>query len=214
MQQKLEPVLIDLISGLEPDIMSREHSRLKKDINLTLTLFRKHVKEKKTAHQQTTSLSSNENIETHENTLSHLQQRRTQFVFDNTLSTDHTIQNNTSAPAENSLFVSYGYIAPGGTTLPVNNTSFSSSFKISAAPCSASQQSFSSFHCGFPSADSNSVGQNNSFPITQSSFSNVLTHQLRRCHLLLYKMSPSLLSFKNPYPSCMRTILMVIQRAG
>ena len=44
MQQKLEPVVIDLISGLEPDeqdIMSREHSRLKMDIKRTLTLFRK-----------------------------------------------------------------------------------------------------------------------------------------------------------------------------
>ena len=50
MQQKLEPVVIDLIIGLEPDeqdIMSREHSRLKIDIKRTLTLFRKHVKRKR-----------------------------------------------------------------------------------------------------------------------------------------------------------------------
>ena len=80
MQQKLEPVVLDLISGLEPDeqdIMSREHSRLETDIKLTLTLFRKHVKQKKMSLQQTSSgglfLNSNENIETHDNTLSHLQ---------------------------------------------------------------------------------------------------------------------------------------------
>ena len=49
MQQKLEPVVLDLISGLEPDeqyIMSRERSRLKIDIKRTLTLFQKHVEEK------------------------------------------------------------------------------------------------------------------------------------------------------------------------
>ena len=100
MQQKLEPVVIDLISGLEPDeqdIMSREHSRLKIEIKQTLTLFQKHVKEKKRPLQQTSSgglsLNSNENIETYDNTLSHLQQRRTHFGFDDTLSTDHTTQN-------------------------------------------------------------------------------------------------------------------------
>ena len=180
MQQKLEPVVIDLISGLEPDeqdIMSREHSRLKIEIKQTLTLFRKHVKETKRPLQQTSSgglsLNSNENIETHDNTLSHLQQRRTHFVFDDTLSTDHTTQSNSSAPAEISRFVSYGYTAPGGTTLPVNNTSFTSNCKMSAAPCSASQQSFSTFPCGFTSTDSNSLGQNNSFPLTQPSFSNI-----------------------------------------
>ena len=160
MQQKLEPVVIDLISGLEPDeqdIMSREHTRLKIDIKRTLTLFRKHVKE---------------NIETHDNTLPHLKQRPTRFVFDDTLSIDRTTQNNTSAPAENCRFVSYGYTAPGGTTLPVNNTSFTSNFKISAAPCCAPQQSFSTFPFRFPT-DSNSLGQNNFFPLTQSNFSNI-----------------------------------------
>ena len=118
--------------------MSREHSRLK----ISKTLYRKHVKEKKTPLQQTSSgglsLNSKENVETHDNTLSHLQQRRTHIVFDDTLSTDQTTQ----APAENSRFVSYGYTAPGGTTLYVNNTSITASFKLSAAPCSASQQSF------------------------------------------------------------------------
>ena len=57
-QQKLEPVFIDLISGLEPDeqdIMSREHSRLKIEIKQTLTLFRKHAKETKRPLQQTSS---------------------------------------------------------------------------------------------------------------------------------------------------------------
>ena len=180
MQQKLEPVVIDLISGLEPDeqdIMSRKHSRLKIEIKQTLTLFRKHVKETKRPLQQTSSgglsLNSNENNEKHENTLSHLQQRRTHFIFDDTLSTDHTTQSNTSAPAAISRFVSYGYTAPGGTTLPVNNTSFTSNCKMSAAPCSASQQSFSTFPRGFTSTDSNSLGQNNSFPLTQPSFSNI-----------------------------------------
>ena len=41
-QQKLEPVVIDQISGLETDeqdIMSREQSHLKIDIKRTLTLF-------------------------------------------------------------------------------------------------------------------------------------------------------------------------------
>ena len=113
MQQKFETVVFDLISGLEPDeqdIMSREHSRLKIDIKRTLTLFRKHVKEKKTPLQQPSSgglsLNSNEKIKTHENTLRHLKQRPTHFVFDNTLSIDRTTQNNTSAAAENSRFVS------------------------------------------------------------------------------------------------------------
>ena len=71
MQQKNEPVFINLISDLEPDeqdSMSREHSRLKIDIKRTLTLFQKHVKEIKTPHQQTSSdglslNSTNENIE-------------------------------------------------------------------------------------------------------------------------------------------------------
>ena len=71
MQQKHEPVLFDLISDLEPDeqdIMSREHSRLKINIKRTLTLFQKHIKEKKTPLQQTSSdelslNSTNENIE-------------------------------------------------------------------------------------------------------------------------------------------------------
>ena len=179
MQQKLEPVAIDLISGLEPeeqDIMSREQSRLKIDIKRTLTLFQKHVKEKKTPLQQTSSdglsLNSIENIETHDNTLPHLKQRSTRFVFDDTLSIDRNTQNNTPAPAENSRFVSYGYTATGGTILPVNNTSFISNFKTLAAPCSAPQQSFSTFPFGFPT-DSNSLGQNNSFPLTQSNFSNI-----------------------------------------
>ena len=89
MDQKLEPVVIDLISGLEPDeqdIMSREHSRLTIDIKRTLTLFQKHVKEKKTPLQQTSSgglsLKSIESIETHNNTLPHLKQRPTHFVID------------------------------------------------------------------------------------------------------------------------------------
>ena len=46
MQQKLEPVVIYIISGLEPDekdIMSIEHSRLEIDIKQTLTLFQKKV---------------------------------------------------------------------------------------------------------------------------------------------------------------------------
>ena len=180
MQQKLEPVVTDIISGLKPgeqDIMSRVQSRLNIDIKQTLTLFRQHVKEKRTPLQHTSScglfLNSNEIIETNDNTLSHLQQRRTHFVFDDTLSTDPTTQSNTSAPAANSRFVSYGYTAPGGSTLPVNSTSFTSNFKISAAPCSASQQSFSIFPFGFPSTDSNSFGQNNSFALTQPSFSNI-----------------------------------------
>ena len=118
-------------------------------------------------------MNSNETVETHDNTLSNLQQRRTHFVSDDTLSNDQTIQNNTSAPAENSRFASYGYTAPRGTTLPFNNTSFASCFKIPGAPCSASQQSFSTFPCGFPSTDSNSIGQNNSFPLTQSTFSTI-----------------------------------------
>ena len=156
MQQRLEAVVIDLISGLEPDEqdnMSREHSRLKIDIKQTLTLFRKLVKEKKKPLQQTSSdglsLNSIENIETHDNTLSYLQQRRTHFVFDDTLSTDPTNQSNTSAPAANLRFVTYGCTAPGGSTLPVNNISLTSNLKISAAPCSASQQSFSIFLCAF-----------------------------------------------------------------
>ena len=141
MQQKLEPVVIVLISGLQPDeqyIMSREHSRLKIDIKQILTLFRKHIKVKKTPLQQTSSvgssLNSNENIETHDNTLSHLKQRRTHFVFDDTLSTDPTTQSNTSAPAANSRFVSYGYTAPGGTTPPVNNTSFTRNLRYQLHP--------------------------------------------------------------------------------
>ena len=84
MQQMLEPIVIDLISGLEldeQDIMSREYSRLKMDVKRTLTLFRKHVKEKKTALQQTSSFSSHDNIETPKNTLSHSQQRRTLFCL-------------------------------------------------------------------------------------------------------------------------------------
>ena len=117
-------------------------------------------------------MNSNENIETHDNTLPYLKQSPTHFVFDDTLSIDCTTQNNTSAPAENSRFVSYGYTAPGGTTLPVNNTSFTSNFKILAAPCSAPQQSFSTFPFGFPT-DSNSLEQNNSFPLTQSNFSKI-----------------------------------------
>ena len=71
------------------------------------------------------------------------------------------------------VFVSYGYVAPVGTTLLVNNTPFTSSFKLHAAPCSVSQQSFSSYPCGFPSIDSNSLGQNSSFPIKKSSFSKI-----------------------------------------
>ena len=117
-------------------------------------------------------MNSNENLETHDNTLPHLKQRPTHFAFDDTLSIYRITQNNTSAHAENSRFVSYGYTAPGGTTLPVNNTSFTSNFKISAAPCSAPQQSFSTFPFGFQ-PDSNSLGQNNSFPLTQSNFSYI-----------------------------------------
>ena len=79
--------------------MYREHSSLTIDIKQTLTLYQKHVKKKKTPHQQTSSgrlyLNSNKNVETHDNTLSHLQQRCTHYVFDDTLSTDHTTQNNT-----------------------------------------------------------------------------------------------------------------------
>ena len=129
MQQKIEPVFIDQLSGMEPkekNIMYREHSRLKIDIKRTLALFWKPFNAKKTHHQQTSygglSLNSSENIETHDNTLSHLQQRRTHFVFDDTLLSHHTTQSNTSAPAENQRFFSYGYAAPVGTTLRNINT--------------------------------------------------------------------------------------------
>ena len=73
MQQKLQPIVIDIISGSEPgeqDIMSREHSRLKIEIKKTLKLFRKHVKKKKTPLLQTSfgglSLNYKENVETHD----------------------------------------------------------------------------------------------------------------------------------------------------
>ena len=128
-------------------ILCPENSHLKIDIKQILTLFRKHIEVKKTPLQQSSSggssLNSNGNIKTHDNTLSHLQQRCTHFVFDDTLSTDPTTQSNTSAPAANSRFVSYGYTAPGGTTLPANNTSFTSNFKKSAAPFPLTQPSFS-----------------------------------------------------------------------
>ena len=56
--RNLNELSLTSISGLEPDeqdIMSREHSRLKIDIKRTLTLYQKHVKEKKTPLQQTLS---------------------------------------------------------------------------------------------------------------------------------------------------------------
>ena len=74
-EQKLQPIVIDLISGSEPgpenteNIMSREHSRLKIEIKQNLKLFRKHVKKKKTPLLQTSSvglsLNYKENVETH-----------------------------------------------------------------------------------------------------------------------------------------------------
>ena len=216
MQQKLEPVVIDLISGLEPDeqdIMSREHSCLKIDIKRTLILLQKHGRRKKTPLQQTSSgglsLNSNENIETHDNTLPHLKQPPTNFVFDDNLSIDRTIQNNTSEPTENSRFFSYGYTAPGGTTLPVNNTSFTSIFKISAAPCSAPQQSFSTFPFGFPT-DSNSLGQNKSFPLTQSNFSNIPNTSVTHTPFASSHNVSMSTCFQKSVPNWTRTILMVI----
>ena len=55
MQQKLEPVVINIISGFEPDeqdILFMEHTRLKIDIKRTLALYRKRVEEKKTPLHQ------------------------------------------------------------------------------------------------------------------------------------------------------------------
>ena len=198
---------------MKQDIMSREHSRLKINIKQSLALYGKHVKEKQTPFELISSgglsLNSNENVETHDNTLSHLQQRRTHFVFKDTLSTDHTTQNNTSAPAENSRFVSCGYTASGATTLLVNNASFTSSYQLHPAVHHSNR--FSTFLCRTASTDCISIGQNNSFPITQSSFSKIPNTSVT--HLLLYTMSQCLLDFKNPNPNCMRTILMVIQSA-
>ena len=77
MQQKLERIVIDLISGLEPDEQDIMSSHLKIDMKRTLTLYQESVKEKKAPLQQSISdglsLNSNDNIETNDNTLSHLQ---------------------------------------------------------------------------------------------------------------------------------------------
>ena len=98
-------------------------------------------------------MKSSNNTETNGNTLSHLKQRRIHFVFEDTFLADQTTQNTAWVLAESSRFVAYVNTASGDTTLPVNNSSFTSNLKIAAAPRSASQQ-FSSCPCGIPSTDS------------------------------------------------------------
>ena len=132
MQQRLEPIIFELLNFVEldeQDQMSRDSSRLKIDIKRTFTLLRKQVKEVNTRNQQETTASEPEptkNIVHDDNIMPHKQQQpRLNFVFDESVTEQTHLYNSASAPAGSSFAVCSSFTAPGGSTYNGHTTSFS-----------------------------------------------------------------------------------------
>ena len=177
MQQKLEPIIFELLNFVEldeQDQMSRDFSRLKKDIKRTFTLLRKQVKEVNTINQQEMTASepdSEKTIVHDDNIMPHQQQQpRLNFVFDNSFTEQTHSFNSASAPTGSSFAVSSSCTAPGGATY--NGHTTSSFSRSSTAPFSTSQSSFVSFPVVYPSTIVTSLCQNYTNPSNPSTFSS------------------------------------------
>ena len=185
MQQRLEPIIFDLLNFLEldeHDQMSRDFSRLKIDIKRTFTLLRK-VKEVNTRNQQEKTASEpdpKKSIVHDDKIMPHQhQQPRLNFVFDDSVTEQTHLFNCASATAGSSFAVSSSSTAPDGSIY--NGHTTSSFLRSSTAPCSTPQPAFLSVPVGYPSTNVTSLCQNHlnpSNPPTFSSFSQTIVSQM------------------------------------
>ena len=185
MQQRLEPIILELLNFVEldeQDRMFRDFGRLKIDIKRTFTLLRKQVKEVNTRNQQETASEPDpkKNIIHDDNIRPHQQQQpRLNFVFDDSITEQTQLFNSASAPAGSSFAVDSSFTAPGGYTYIGHTTS--SFLRSSTASCSTFQQSSSSAPVEYPSTKVTSLSQNylnTPNPPTFSSFSQPIVSQI------------------------------------
>ena len=123
MQQRLEPIILELLNFVkfdEKDRLFRDFSRLKLDKKRTFTLLLKQVNEVNTRnHHETTALEPDpkKNI-IHDDHIwpQPQQQLRLNFVFDDSVIEQTQLFNSATVPAGSSFAVSSSFTAPGGST--------------------------------------------------------------------------------------------------
>ena len=186
MQQRLEPIFLELLNSVEleeQNRMSRDFSRLRIEINRTVTLLRKQVKEVNTRNQQekTTSEPDPKKSIIHDDNIRPQQQQQPHpnFVFDDSVIEQTQLFNSASAPAGNSCAIKASFTAPDGSTY--NGQTMSSFLRSSTAPCSTSQPSSTSAPVGYPSTNVTYLSQNylnTANRPTFSSFSQPIVSQM------------------------------------
>ena len=130
MQQRLEPVIFELLNFVEldeQDQMSKDFSRLKIDIERTFTLLSKQIKEVNTGNQLETTASEpdpKKSIVHDDNIMPHQQQQpRLNFVFDDSVTEQTHLFNSASAHDGSSFANSPNFTAPSGSTYNGHTTS-------------------------------------------------------------------------------------------